>query len=594
MALSYYLSNEGLSSLVLLLSQKFALQKSAELKGRPTTTTPPITDDSERIASTAFVQALMQSNLSTGTIDKAIADSEGNEITATYATKTEMNAKLNAADGVAYDASRLGGILANEYAQLNSPALTGVPTAPTATAGTDTTQVATTAFVKTAVDNALSNMLNSAPEALNTLSELAEALGNDPNFATTLSTTLGQKVDIDSPNYIKSVAISGQTITLTKGDDTTSTLTTQDTTYSVMTAEEATAGTEVEERLISPKVLHDKIDAMLPTNVSDLTNDSAFISSVAWDDVLNKPADFTPSAHNQASNTINVLTGYEKASSIAAISAEDSLNVALGKLEKALDDKQVAGQYLTPTSTLDASKLEGEIPSACYTNTEYAHPTTAGYKHIPAGGEAGQILRWSDDGEAVWGADNNSTYTVFGPSGANAADGLVPAPSETAGTTKFLREDGTWTVPANTTYTADNGIALSGTTFYNTGVRSLVAGQTNGTLTVNTNGTTVDVSIPGLGTGAFTDAYVHPTTSGSKHIPAGGSEGQILRWSADGVAAWDDDDKSTIQIMTVEEAVAGTSEEPRLITAKALNDIISNAMMPLTDSEIETIWNENV
>ena len=37
----------------------------------------------------------------------------------------------------------------------------------------------------------------------------------------------------------------------------------------------------------------------------------------------------------------------------------------------------------------------------------------------------------------------------------------------------------------------------------------------------------------------FTDTvYTHPTTSGNKHIPAGGSSGQILRWSADGTAVW--------------------------------------------------------
>ena len=42
----------------------------------------------------------------------------------------------------------------------------------------------------------------------------------------------------------------------------------------------------------------------------------------------------------------------------------------------------------------------------------YTHPTTTGNKHIPAGGASGQILRWSADGTAVWGADNNTTYDV--------------------------------------------------------------------------------------------------------------------------------------------------------------------------------------
>jgi hypothetical protein len=75
-------------------------------------------------------------------------------------------------------------------APIASPALTGVPTAPTATAGTNTTQVATTAFVGTAV----SNLVASAPAALDTLNELATALGNDASFSTTVSTSIGSKI----------------------------------------------------------------------------------------------------------------------------------------------------------------------------------------------------------------------------------------------------------------------------------------------------------------------------------------------------------------------------------------------------------------
>ncbi len=94
----------------------------------------------------------------------------------------------------------------------------------------------------------------------------------------------------------------------------------------------------------------------------------------------------------------------------------------------------------------------------------YIHPTSSGNKHIPSGGSSGQILRWSADGTASWGADNNTTYTNFVKSGSGAKAGLVPAPSTTAGTTKYLREDGVWSVPPdnNTTYgvvsTSANGL----------------------------------------------------------------------------------------------------------------------------------------
>jgi len=75
-------------------------------------------------------------------------------------------------------------------ARLASPAFSGVPTVPTASAGTNSTQAASTAFVATAV----SNLVSSAPAALDTLNELAAALGNDANFATTISTSLGEKL----------------------------------------------------------------------------------------------------------------------------------------------------------------------------------------------------------------------------------------------------------------------------------------------------------------------------------------------------------------------------------------------------------------
>jgi len=76
------------------------------------------------------------------------------------------------------------------YAPLASPALTGTPTAPTAGATVNTTQIATTAFVQTAV----SNLVDSAPGTLNTLNELAAALGDDASFSTTVTNSIATKL----------------------------------------------------------------------------------------------------------------------------------------------------------------------------------------------------------------------------------------------------------------------------------------------------------------------------------------------------------------------------------------------------------------
>ncbi|MED0554978.1 phage tail protein, partial [Escherichia coli] len=79
-------------------------------------------------------------------------------------------------------------------APLKSPALTGTPTAPTAAQGTNNTQIATTAYVRAAI----SALVGSSPEALDTLNELAAALGNDPNFATTMTNALAGKQPLDA------------------------------------------------------------------------------------------------------------------------------------------------------------------------------------------------------------------------------------------------------------------------------------------------------------------------------------------------------------------------------------------------------------
>ena len=87
-------------------------------------------------------------------------------------------------------------------AALASPALTGTPTAPTATVGTNTTQVATTAYVRGEV----AALVNSAGSTLDTLGEIATALGNDANLSTTLTTSIGLKAPIASPTFTGTVA----------------------------------------------------------------------------------------------------------------------------------------------------------------------------------------------------------------------------------------------------------------------------------------------------------------------------------------------------------------------------------------------------
>lgn len=104
---------------------------------------------------------------------------------------------------------------------------------------------------------------------------------------------------------------------------------------------------------------------------------------------------------------------------------------------------------------------------------------------------------------------------------------------------------------ANTTYSANNGISLSGTTFSNSGVRSIATGTANGTISVNTNGTAADVAVKGLGSLAYSSAtYAGGTavtlngaskagSTASFFAPTtAGTSGQFLKSNGSGAPTW--------------------------------------------------------
>ncbi|HFI7947612.1 TPA: tail fiber protein [Escherichia coli] len=149
---------------------------SPNLTGTPTSPTPEPGTNNTQIANAAFVYAAINAliNGAPGTLDtlKEIASAINND--------PKFSETINKALAL--------------KAPLASPAFTGVPTAPTAAQGTNNTQIATTAYVRAAI----SALVGSSPEALDTLNELAEALGNDPNFATTMTNALAGKQPLDA------------------------------------------------------------------------------------------------------------------------------------------------------------------------------------------------------------------------------------------------------------------------------------------------------------------------------------------------------------------------------------------------------------
>ncbi|WP_341514767.1 tail fiber protein (plasmid) [Escherichia coli] len=149
---------------------------SPHLSGTPTSPTPEPGTNNTQIANAAFVKAAITAliNGAPGTLDTL------KEIAAAINNDPNFSTTINNALAL--------------KAPLASPALTGIPTAPTAAQGTNNTQIATTAYVRAAI----SALVGSSPEALDTLNELAAALGNDPNFATTMTNALAGKQPLDA------------------------------------------------------------------------------------------------------------------------------------------------------------------------------------------------------------------------------------------------------------------------------------------------------------------------------------------------------------------------------------------------------------
>ncbi|EKD9963019.1 phage tail protein [Escherichia coli] len=155
---------------------QYAPKESPTFTGTPKAPTPAAGNNTTQVATTAFVQAALTALI--------------NGAPATLDTLKEIAVAINNDPKFS---TTINNALALK-APLSSPALTGTPTAPTAAQSVNNTQIATTAFVKSAI----AAMVGSAPAALDTLNELAAALGNDPNFATTMLNALAGKQPLDN------------------------------------------------------------------------------------------------------------------------------------------------------------------------------------------------------------------------------------------------------------------------------------------------------------------------------------------------------------------------------------------------------------
>jgi len=159
---------------------------------------------------TAKIAAAAVTSGKIGTGEVATTNIADSAVTsAKIANDTIVDADINSAAAIAQ--SKISGLSTalGLKAPLASPDLTGVPTAPTAAAATNTTQIATTAYVRGEV----AALVNSATSTLDTLGEIATALGNDANLSSTLTTAIALKSPLASPTFTGTVTAPAITAT---------------------------------------------------------------------------------------------------------------------------------------------------------------------------------------------------------------------------------------------------------------------------------------------------------------------------------------------------------------------------------------------
>ena len=449
----------------------------------------------------------------------------------TYSTGTASTAgigKLYTGTGTSTDGSMTQNAITSklgEKAPLVSPALTGTPTAPTASTGTNTTQIATTAFVQTAVSNGIaasdamivkgtigtSGTVTTLPTTYSTgwtyrvvtagtyagqvceIGDLIIALvdrkgtGNTNSDWCVAQTNInGAITGVKSGDAYIDYSQSGSVVTITHKNVTrTNTTSTSNPTHGgtftavkSITSDEKGHVTGVDTETVKLPNAYTHPSYTARTGVPTANQTPTFGGTFS---ITQPVSDTTGHITAMNSRTITIPNSVATTSTPGLMSASDKTkldgiatsaevnqnafsNVVVGSTTIAADSKTdsltLVGSNvtLTPDATNDKVTIgitKDNVTSALGytpppTDTVYTHPTTSGNKHIPSGGSSGQILRWGSDGTAVWGSDNNTTYSVV----STTADGL--APKRDGSTTKYLRADGTWAVPpdTNTTYTS--------------------------------------------------------------------------------------------------------------------------------------------
>jgi hypothetical protein len=296
------------------------------------------------------------------------------------------------------------------------------------------------------VDEAVSDLVASAPGTLDTLNELAAALGDDPNFATTVANSIGTKLDA-SVNPIKNASVSNDTITFTRADNTTFTVTTSDanTVTSIRANNTGTYRTGNVNLVAGSNVTISETSAGI-FNISSTDTNTTYsvrdgeLSEINFTRALNeKLAGIAAGANNYSLPTASsaVLGGIKVGSRLSISSGVLSANVQsdnnftaayktkIDGIEAGATADQTAAEILTLIKTVDGagSGLDADVLDGLSSGSFLRSDTGNGNFRLTAGNGTG-LRFWDSDAykiwmsattDATWGGrlDSTSDYNMY-------------------------------------------------------------------------------------------------------------------------------------------------------------------------------------
>ena len=308
---------------------------------------------------------------STGTvrITDNIILSSGVEIQNETDTAVKINDGLNVTGAYLQNGTNINTI----YAPLSSPTLTGTPLAPTASSGTNTTQIATTAFVTTAVDN----LIGGAPGALDTLNELAQALDNSGSFASNITTKVGS---IETQLATKQDTISTNDLSLGDISGLYTQLATIPTNNNQLTNGASYITASSTDTLTNKSISYSQLTGTptIPTNNNELTNGSGYITASSTDTLTNKSM-----SYSQLTGTPTIPTNNNELTNGSGYITASSTNTLTNK---SISYSQLTGTPTIPTNNNELTNGSGYITASStdtLTNKSMSYSQLTGAPTIP-------------------------------------------------------------------------------------------------------------------------------------------------------------------------------------------------------------------